>query len=215
VTLEPATSPARPETLAALSTPTAQPAAEPAAAINKPEPPAEVRERVIKTEAFTATGKLSIERLTGAMTGEGTIQWANGDRYEGTMVGGRKHGKGIFTWSNGQRYDGEWANDVINGKGVLHYTNGDRYEGTFTDGEPHGTGTYTMRNGDFYTGAWVSGNRHGQGRLTWTTGDYWEGEFRDGKQTDNGRMHSSQAMVAKMAEQAAVADKGAAKKKGK
>jgi hypothetical protein len=89
--------------------PRAQPAAEPAAAINKPEPPAEVRERVIKTEAFTATGKLSIERLTGAMTGEGTIQWANGDRYEGTMIAGRKHGKGIFTWSNGQRYDGEWA----------------------------------------------------------------------------------------------------------
>ena len=216
VTPEPATSPARPETLAALSAPTAQPAAEPAAAINKPEPPAEVRERVIKTEAFTATGKLSIERLTGAMTGEGTIQWANGDRYEGTMIAGRKHGKGIFTWSNGQRYDGEWADDVINGKGVLHYTNGDRYEGTFTDGEPHGTGTYTMRNGDFYTGAWVSGNRHGQGRLTWTTGDYWEGEFRDGKQTDNGRMHSSQAMVAKIAEQAAAgADKGAGKKKGK
>ena len=73
-----------------------------------------------------------------------------------------------------------------------------------------------MRNGDFYTGAWVNGNRHGLGRLTWTTGDYWEGEFRDGKQTDNGRMHSSQAIVDKMAGQAASPpDKAAAKKKGK
>ena len=206
--------PERPEMLAALSVPAVQPVPEPAAAIAKTEPPAQPQERVIKTETFTATGKLSIERTTGAMTGEGVIQWGNGDRYEGTMVSGRKHGKGIFTWSNGQRYDGEWTDDMINGRGVLHYTNGDRYEGTFKDGEPHGSGTYTLRNGDFYTGAWVNGNRHGLGRLTWKTGDYWEGEFRDGKQTDNGRMHSSQVMVDRMAEQA-VPEKAAGKKKGK
>ncbi|WP_300454887.1 caspase family protein [Accumulibacter sp.] len=211
----PLPSSARPATLAAVSVPTAPPPAEPAAAIARPEPALETKERVIKTEAFTATGKLSLDG-SGAMTGEGVIQWVNGDRYEGTMVAGRKHGKGIFTWGNGQRYDGEWRDDSINGSGILNYTNGDRYEGTFKDGEPHGTGTYTMRNGDFYTGAWVNGNRHGLGRLTWTTGDYWEGEFRDGKQTDNGRMHSSQAIVDKMAGQtASPPDKAAAKKKGK
>jgi len=207
--------PTRPDTLAALSVPATPPAAEPAAALGKPEPVAESKERVIKTEAFTATGKLSLDRSTGAMTGEGVIAWTNGDRYEGTMVAGRKHGQGIFTWSNGQRYDGEWTDDMINGKGTLYYTNGDRYEGTFQAGEPHGNGTYTMRNGDVYTGAWVNGNRHGMGRLTWTTGDYWEGEFRDGKQTENGRMHSSQAIVDKIAEQTVAADKAAAKKKGK
>lgn len=212
---EPSVPAARPETVAAWSPSAVQPPPEPPAAISKPEPLAEAKERVIKTEAFTATGKLSLDRSSGAMTGEGSIEWANGDRYEGTMVAGRKNGKGIFTWQNGQRYDGEWTDDVINGKGVLHYTNGDRYEGTFKDGEPHGTGTYTLRNGDVYTGAWVSGNRHGFGRLTWTTGDYWEGEFLDGKQTDNGRMHSSQSLADKTAEKSAAADKAAAKKKGK
>jgi hypothetical protein len=212
---EPAATQVRPETLAAVaSAPVPPPPPEPAAVLAKPDPLAEATERVIKTEAFTATGKLSLDRSTGAMTGEGVIEWANGDRYEGQMIAGRKNGKGIFTWGNGQRYDGEWADDLINGKGVLHYTNGDRYEGTFKDGEPHGTGTYTLRNGDFYTGAWVNGNRHGFGRLTWTTGDYWEGEFRDGKQTDNGRMNSSTAMAEKMADKSAAADKGA-KKKGK
>jgi len=205
----------RPDTLAALSVPATPPAAEPAAALSKPEPVAESKERVIKTETFTATGKLSLDRSTGAMTGEGIIAWTNGDRYEGTMVAGRKQGKGIFTWGNGQRYDGEWTDDMINGKGTLYYTNGDRYEGIFQAGEPHGTGTYTMRNGDVYAGAWVNGNRHGMGRLTWTTGDYWEGEFRDGKQTENGRMHSSQAIVDKIAEQTVAADKAASKKKGK
>lgn len=205
---------AKPEVLAA-ATPTPQPTApEPTATIAKASPPMEAKERVIKTEAFTATGKLSLDRSTGAMTGEGVIEWANGDRYEGAMVGGKKHGKGIFTWSNGQRYDGEWTDDLINGKGVMQFTNGDRYEGTFKDGEPHGTGTYTVRNGDFYTGAWVNGNKHGLGRLTWTTGDYWEGEFRDGKQTDNGKMHSSLSILDKISEKAA-GEKSGAKKKSK
>ncbi len=208
--------PAKLETIAAVAPTMAQPEAPPVAAISKSEPAAETRERVIKTDAFTATGRLSLDRSSGAMTGEGTIEWVNGDRYEGMMMSGRKHGKGIFTWSNGQRYDGEWADDMINGKGAMYYTNGDRYEGTFKDGEPHGTGTYTVRNGDVYTGAWVSGNRHGFGRLTWTTGDYWEGEFRDGKQTDNGRMHSTLSIVDKLPEQAgAASDKGGAKKRGK
>ena len=146
------------------------------------------QERVFKTETFTATGKLILDGALGEMTGEGVIQWLNGDRYEGAMHAGKKHGKGVFTWRNGQRYDGEWANDVINGRGILHYANGDRYEGDFVNGEPHGKGTYTLSNGDVYSGAWANGNKHGQGRLTWVGGDYWEGEFRDDKQTENGKL---------------------------
>lgn len=153
-----------------------------------PDSYAESKERLFKTDTFTATGKLSLDRLSGAMTGDGIIEWVNGDRYEGEMQAGRKHGKGSFFWQDGQRYEGEWADDMINGVGILFYTNGDRYEGSFKDGEPHGTGKYTLQNGDVYIGAWVAGNKHGQGRLTWSNGDYWEGEFRDDQQTANGKM---------------------------
>lgn len=146
------------------------------------------QERVFKADSFTATGKLVQDNVSGEMTGEGVIQWLNGDRYEGSLLAGKKHGKGIFTWRNGQRYEGEWANDMINGRGGLHYTNGDRYEGDFVNGEPHGQGTYTLNNGDVYSGAWANGNKHGKGRLTWVGGDYWEGEFRDDKQTENGKL---------------------------
>jgi hypothetical protein len=154
----------------------------------KPEIPEAAKEQVFKTDSFTASGRLVVDNVTGAMTGDGTIQWLNGDRYEGSMVAGKKQGKGVFSWRDGQRYDGEWANDMINGRGILHYTNGDRYEGDFVNGEPHGTGTYTLKNGDVYTGAWAHGNKHGHGRLSWAGGDYWEGEFRDDRQTDNGRL---------------------------
>jgi len=189
----------------------------PARATSTPDPYLESKERVIKTDTFTATGKLSLDRSSGAMTGEGLIEWTNGDRYEGTLLAGRKHGKGIFTWGDGQRYDGEWADDMINGTGVLQYTNGDRYEGSFKNGEPHGTGTYTLRNGDVYVGAWVAGNKHGQGRLTWSNGDYWEGEFRDDQQTSNGKMMYGQAPAQgdRDSVKTASPEKTAAKKKGK
>ena len=206
------------------SPPAAQGGAQTKASV-APDAYSDAKDRVIKTDTFTATGKLSLDRSTGAMTGEGVIEWVNGDRYEGSMLSGRKHGKGVFTWKDGQRYDGEWADDMINGVGTLLYTNGDRYEGSFNKGEPHGTGTYTLNNGDVYTGAWFAGNKHGQGRLTWSNGDYWEGEFRDDEQTSNGKMMYGQASAqgeraasaekAAAAEKAASAEKAAPRKKGK
>lgn len=162
----------------------------------KTDVPQTPKEQVIKTDTFTATGLLMLDNRTGAMTGEGTIQWENGDRYEGAMLAGKKQGKGVFAWRDGQRYEGEWTNDVINGRGILLYTNGDRYEGDFVNGEPHGKGIYTLRNGDVYVGAWAHGNKHGQGRLTWTSGDYWEGEFRDDLQTENGKLVYGEAAEA-------------------
>lgn len=197
----------------------------PAKTNNSAEAYNDSKDRVIKTDAFTATGKLSLDRSSGAMTGEGRIEWNNGDRYEGAMLAGRKHGRGVFTWQDGQRYDGEWTDDMINGVGSLYYTNGDRYEGSFSSGEPHGSGTYTLRNGDVYVGAWVAGNKHGQGRLTWSNGDYWEGEFRDDQQTSNGKMMYGQAPTQNektggpektvAADKAAATDKPAPRKKGK
>lgn len=162
--------------------------ATPHAAAAEPPVAEAVQEQVIRTDSFTVTGKVRLDPVSGAMSGEGRIVWVNGDHYEGALVNGLKQGRGSFTWANGQRYDGEWSEDRINGVGTLHYANGDRYEGEFRNGQPHGKGTYTLHNGDVYVGAWRNGNKHGQGRLTWVGGDYWEGEFRDDRQTDNGRL---------------------------
>ncbi|MDD2741824.1 MAG: caspase family protein [Rhodocyclaceae bacterium] len=183
------------------------------------EETAESKSRSISTESFTATGRLSLDRSSGAMSGEGVIEWKNGDRYDGEMRGGNKHGKGIFTWANGQRYEGEWADDVINGVGTLYYANGDRYVGSFVSGAPHGKGTYTLQNGDVYVGDWVAGSKHGQGRLTWVSGDYWEGEFSNDEQTANGRLVYGEASNAPeepaVAEIPAAAEKPDPRKKAK
>ena len=181
--------------------------------------PTEAKSRTITTELFTATGRLALDRSNGAMSGDGVIEWKNGDRYDGSMQSGKKHGSGTFTWANGQRYEGEWADDVINGSGTLHYTNGDRYVGSFVNGAPHGKGTYTLQNGDVYVGDWVDGSKHGQGRLTWVGGDYWEGEFRDDLQTANGKLVYGEAgdepEKAAAPEKATRSEKPGVRKKGK
>ncbi len=157
-----------------------------------PVPSARPEASVISGENFTASGKLSLDG-SGAMNGEASIVWTNGERYEGSLLSGKKHGHGVFIWANGQRYEGEWLDDRIHGMGRLSYPNGDRYIGSLVNGEPQGRGTYYLQNGDTYVGAWLAGKKHGQGRLTWADGDYWEGEFRDDQQTLNGTLVYGQA----------------------
>jgi hypothetical protein len=141
----------------------------------------------------TMTGNFSTDPQSGKVSGTGLIVWTNGNRFEGTLVGGVKQGKGKFIWNNGQHYTGDWANDQPNGKGTLIYPNGDRYEGAVKDGEAHGQGIARFKGGDSYAGHWVNGKRHGIGRYTWAQGGYWEGEFRNGDRTDNGTMMRTHA----------------------
>ncbi len=143
---------------------------------------------VVVTDSFSVTGNITIDRASGAMTGDGTIRWNNGEYYEGHLLAGNKQGRGVFVWQNGQRYEGNWLDDRMTGQGRLAYANGDLYEGDFLDGEPHGTGTYTTAGGTVYRGAWVHGQKQGVGRLTWEDGDYWEGEFSKDQPTENGKL---------------------------
>lgn len=131
----------------------------------------------------------------GRVSGQVRISWANGDRYEGSLVRGIKEGRGRFVWRNGQRYTGEWAKDLPNGKGAFVFPDGSRYEGEVRDGVRHGRGTTRFRNGDIYVGDWADGKSNGQGRYTWADGSVWEGEFRGGQRTENGKMtFSTQAI---------------------
>ncbi len=158
----------------------------------------------------TYRGAFAIVSETGEVSGTGTVEWANGERFRGSLVKGKRQGKGRFDWGNGQWYEGDWVNDRAVGVGVLQFAGGNRYEGAVQDGEPsgrgvlvfasgdryageflrgafHGQGSYAWKNGNRYEGAWVMGKKHGQGRFYWSSGDAWEGEFRDDLKTDVGR----------------------------
>jgi hypothetical protein len=176
-----------------------------------PPPPVKAGEpEVIVSGNTTYRGNFTRHAETGALSGLGTVEWSNGERYNGYLLDGARHGKGRFTWTNGQWYDGEWKNNIALGQGVIHFSNGNRYEGLVSNGLPHGQGTLNFASGDRYTGnfmqgtfhgqgsyfwksgsrydgEWLAGSKHGKGRLTMENGNGWEGEFRDDKETDAGK----------------------------
>lgn len=158
----------------------------------------------------TYRGAFAIVSASGEVSGTGTVEWANGERFAGTLIKGWRQGKGRFTWVGGQWYEGDWVDDRAVGYGIIQFPGGNRYEGAVRDGEPggrgtlvfvsgdrytgefsrglfHGQGTYAWKNGNRYEGAWVLGKKHGLGRFFWASGEGWEGEFRDDLKTEAGK----------------------------
>ncbi|MBS0372144.1 MAG: hypothetical protein JSS57_23430 [Proteobacteria bacterium] len=187
-------------------TPVGKVAEVPAATVRKEAP----TEATLVAGDTTYKGHFAMDPKSGIVSGTGTVEWANGERFSGTLVDGRRQGKGRFNWVGGQWYDGDWADDRAVGYGIIQFPGGNRYEGAVVDGEPvgrgtlvfasgdrytgdfvrglfHGQGSYAWKNGNRYDGAWNLGKKHGRGRLTWASGDAWEGEFRDDLKTESGQ----------------------------
>jgi hypothetical protein len=167
---------------------------------------------VLRVGTTTYTGNFRRDAAGGTVSGQGKVEWNNGDVFNGTLVQGKAEGRGSMAWrKTGSRYEGDWRNDLQNGRGTMVFGDGTRYVGDFVDGhltgrgryeyagvgesyegevldgKPHGQGTYTWKSGDRYDGAWRAGRKSGQGRYTWTDGSYWEGEYENDERTENGR----------------------------
>ena len=113
-----------------------------------------------------------------------TINFKNGDKYEGECKDGKPHGQGTLTRSNGERYEGEWKDGEPHGQGLgtIKFPDGSRYIGRIKDGYPNGNGRITYSNGSKYSGEWKNGLKHGHGKSTLSGGNgYIEGEFKEDK----------------------------------
>jgi hypothetical protein len=150
-------------------------------------------------------------REGSSLTGNGQIQWPNGDNYSGDIVKSQRQGQGNFIWASGQRYSGPWISDEAMGKGEMAFANGDRYEGDVAQGLPHGQGRmryaigdmfegrftrgrpdsqglYRWANGQSYEGSWRNEQPHGMGKLKFANGNLFEGQFQAGKPEGNGSL---------------------------
>ena len=98
---------------------------------------------------------------------EGTLTWADGDKYLGGHKDGKEHGEGTYTYANGDKYMGEWKKDKF------HIPDNKK--------ERHGKGIYIYSNGDKYEGMWKKGLRHGKGIMTYSKGKIEEGYWKKDK----------------------------------
>ncbi len=81
-----------------------------------------------------------------------TIDYGNGEIYEGDLLNGKHHGYGTYTYPDGERYIGEFKNGSYEGLGTYIFPDGDRYIGEFNGGLFHGQGVYISSKGSKFTG---------------------------------------------------------------
>ena len=102
---------------------------------------------VFTSEAGTYTGSFK----AGAFDGYGVYEFANGDRYEGDYVAGkRQSAEATLTYSGGGSYTGAFDNDLFHGEGTLTYANGDIVKGTFVNGLLEGEAEFYLKSRDIW-----------------------------------------------------------------
>ena len=102
------------------------------------------------------------------LKGSGTLQYSNGDVYQGQFVDNDFTGYGIMIFgSNGDVYEGQWRDSQMCGQGRYIYASGDCFEGQFVKSKFNGFGVLTYRDGTMYQGEFVNDVAHGSGCLTY------------------------------------------------
>ncbi len=118
---------------------------------------------------------------------KGTIEYSNGDIYDGEFSGFYRHGEGSMLYtSTGDSYKGNFTDDTISGTGVYTGAGGNVYEGEFADGKKHGTGKYTWADGSYYEGGFFDNQKHGNGVYSGADGSSFVGVYENDKKNGYG-----------------------------
>ena len=119
----------------------------------------------------------------GLKSGEGTLNYNNGDFYTGQWAMDKPNGFGIFVSQTEGTYTGTFVNGLRDGSGRMIYTNGDLYDGGWRRDLFHDKGSLICANGgmDRYDGRWENGKKCGKGICIYRGLGKLEGEFKDDK----------------------------------
>lgn len=164
------------------------------------------------TADITASGATVIFRDGTEISDCVTLEFANGEKYEGQLSGLLMDGKGRYTWTNGDVYEGEMENDAHTGEGTVYWEDGLYYRGDMKDGKPDGEGVFlwadvrgefpsydaeelleTARNdvaalpeGTWYVGEFANGLKNGYGIYRYSSGLIFAGDFTNDLKNGNG-----------------------------
>ena len=72
--------------------------------------------------------------------GKGSMEWDNGDHFDGIFVDGKKC-YGTLTKQDGMQYIGDFTDDIPKGKGTIQKPHSYKYTGTHTE--------YNFENGEY------------------------------------------------------------------
>ena len=101
----------------------------------------------------------------GFLDGNGSIYYANGLVYHGSLDNGRRQGFGRLFNENSFYQSSK---------------NSLTYEGEWLENKKHGFGTSFGQDGSKYVGHWENHKRHGQGKFYYKNGCCFETEFNQG-----------------------------------
>ncbi len=121
----------------------------------------------------------------GRQMGEGRLEFANGDVYEGSFVDGRRTGLGSYVTPD-SRYDGDFVDDAFTGRGRIVMRSMLEYEGELLAGRWEGQGVMHWYTGEVLTGLWKGGVAQ-RGEIARSNGDTCRGEFKRGQLSGAGR----------------------------
>jgi len=86
-----------------------------------------------------------------------TINYSNGDKYDGSIYDGRKNGRGVYFFKNGDKVSGNFSGDKLNGRINYYYKNGDTREGEMLDGKLNGGAFFVTKDKNQYKEVWKDG----------------------------------------------------------
>jgi hypothetical protein len=132
---------------------------------------------------------------------------ADGSRYEGQILAGKRHGNGKYTFKNKGFYDGEWFENRMEGYGLLYFPSGRlAYEGEWKMNKFNGNGVLYSENPNLqkkanyrkicsvksdawvrYEGAFLNDARNGFGILYYVDGSQFKGQFQNDTACGRGR----------------------------
>jgi hypothetical protein len=135
------------------------------------------------------------EWVDGTMTGQGTYNFSNGDRYTGDWREGIRHGRGEYVLSNGCRYNGDWKNNKRTGSGIFHWSDGSTFDGDWENDNRHGRGLLILANGFRYDGGWHQNYMEGRGVTIFPGGQEYQGSYRAGLREGRGSIKFAQGAV--------------------
>lgn len=137
-------------------------------------------------ETALVSAKQHIDKLQNSKR-KTTINYKNGDKYEGEVLKGQNHGKGVYTWKKGNVYEGEFRYGKMDGHGKFTTADNVIYEGTFVNGVfSDSTGTISWQDGTRYCGNVQKWEIEGVGTMYYANGGIYEGDFHKGKPHGSG-----------------------------